>query len=123
MTKPTSLKKAIAIQQNAAQYRFDWTEIEPVFAKLHEEIDELKEAIKLGDRDNIMSEFGDILFVAANLARHLDIDPDVAIEKTNTKFNNRFDFVLQTLNITNTQHEHSLDAMDQQWDISKKHFP
>ncbi len=119
----TSLKKAISIQQEAAEYRFDWKQLEPVFDKLNEEIDELKQAISAEQADEIQSELGDILFVIANIARHLKLDPDAALEKTNTKFNNRFNFVLEHLNITNTEHTHSLKAMEQQWQLAKKDYP
>lgn len=123
MDQNTTLKKAILIQKNAATYGFDWKQLEPVFDKLSEEIAELKQAIKHKDETEIKSELGDVLFVAANLARLLNIDPDSALEKTNTKFNNRFNFVLQALNINSHEHSHSLDAMQQQWKNSKKIFP
>ena len=123
MNKNTALKKAISIQQHAAEYRFDWKQLEPVFNKLDEEISELKHAISEKNPENIQSEFGDVLFVMANIARHLTIDPDFALEKTNTKFNNRFSFVLNSLNITDTNHSNSLNAMEQQWQLSKKDFP
>lgn len=123
MNNNSSLKKAILIQNNAAKFQFDWKQLEPVFNKLNEELDELKYAISDNNANDIQSEFGDVLFVMANIARHLDIDPDAALEKTNTKFNNRFKFVLEHLNITDTNHSHSLDAMEQQWQLSKKDYP
>lgn len=123
MDNSTSLKKAILIQQHAAQYRFDWKQLSPVLDKLEEEINELKEAISNNNSDEIQSEFGDVLFVMANIARHLNIDPDKALEKTNTKFNKRFNFVLEQLNINNEQHSHSLKTMEDQWQLSKKDFP
>ncbi len=123
MDNTTALKKAIAIQNNAANYRFEWKQLEPVFDKLNEEVSELKQAINDNNKDEIKSELGDVLFVVANLARLLDIDPDVCLEKTNTKFNNRFNFVLQALNISNNEHNQTLDAMQQQWQHSKKVFP
>jgi len=123
MDKETSLKKAISIQRHAAKYRFDWTQLAPIFDKLNEEVDELKQAINDQSKDEIQSEFGDILFVMANIARHLELDPDAALEKTNTKFNHRFNYVLERLKITHTDHQHSLEAMEHQWQLSKKYFP
>ncbi len=123
MNNSTTLKKAIAIQQKAAQYRFDWKQLDPVFDKLNEEINELKQAIDTHQHNDIESELGDVLFVLANIARHLKLDPDIALEKTNTKFNNRFNFVLERLNISDTEHTHSLKAMEQQWQLAKKDFP
>jgi len=123
MDNSSTLKKAILIQNNAAKYRFDWKQLEPVFEKLNEEINELKQAINENDINNIQSELGDVLFVVANIARQLNLNPDSALEKTNDKFNNRFNFVLEQLNIHSTVHEHSLEAMEQQWQLAKKDFP
>lgn len=117
------LSQAIAIQENAAQFGFDWPAIEPVFAKLIEEADELKQAIKQKDQQHIKAELGDLLFVVANIARHLKMDPYSALEQTNLKFNQRFDFVLNTLDITQHNHSHSLESMEQQWHQSKQYFP
>lgn len=123
LTTSSSLQKAIDIQNFAAKYRFDWPDIQPVFEKLHEEIDELKHAIEHSDAQHIESELGDILFVMANIARHLSMDPDKALQKTMNKFDNRFAYVLQKLNINNQDHSHSLEAMENVWQQSKRHFP
>ena len=85
-----ALMRAEKLQKRAARTGFDWTEPEPIFDKLAEETDELKEAMASGDADAIMDEMGDLLFVAANLARRLDVDPEVALRRANAKFERRF---------------------------------
>ena len=90
-------KEAKALQEKAATVGFDWSTPQPIFDKMSEEIDELKEAISLNDRDQIEAEFGDIYFVLINLARKLDIDPQKALLRTNQKFRDRFDFIEKTL--------------------------
>lgn len=85
-----ALLRAEKLQKRAARTGFDWTEPEPIFDKLDEETTELKAAIVSGDPDAIMDEMGDLLFVAANLARRLDVDPEVALRRANAKFERRF---------------------------------
>lgn len=123
MDTKSTLIKAIEIQNHAAQYGFEWKQVEPIFEKLEEEVAELKEAITIGTESEITSELGDVLFVIANLARILKNNPDNALEKTNTKFNNRFNYVLNSLDITDFQHTKSKDDMRHQWQLSKKVFP
>jgi len=84
------LMRAEKLQKRAARTGFDWTEAEQIFAKLDEEVDEVKEAIESEDRDAIEDEVGDMLFVCANLARRLDIDPEKALRRANLKFETRF---------------------------------
>ena len=80
------LSRAVKMQNRAARIGFDWPDIEPVFDKLHEEIAEVREAIKSGSADAMEDEIGDLLFVVANIARHLKIDPEKAVRRTNNKF-------------------------------------
>jgi tetrapyrrole methylase family protein/MazG family protein len=82
------LSMARRIQENAAAYGFDWQSAEPVLDKIEEEFQELKEA---KTQEEKMEEVGDLLFAVVNLARHLNIDPEVAVRKTNEKFINRFE--------------------------------
>lgn len=123
MNHLSPFQKAINMQNHAAQYRFDWPDLLPVFDKLEEEITELKEAIESQDKKHISAEFGDILFVIANIARHLNLDPEHALEHTNQKFENRFNHVLKSLNITQSEHAHSLETMETAWQKSKTLFP
>ena len=85
-----ALLRAEKLQKRAARTGFDWTETPPIFNKLEEEIAEVKEAIAGGDADAIEDEVGDLLFVVANLARRLSVDPEQALRKANAKFERRF---------------------------------
>jgi len=83
--------RARKLQQRAAEVGFDWPKIAPVFDKLAEEIGELKTAIAQGEpKAKQLDELGDVLFVCANLARHLELDPGQALRSTNAKFERRF---------------------------------
>ncbi len=84
------LLKAVKLTKYAAVIGFDWPNISQVFEKLDEEISELNEAIKESDTSHIEEELGDLLFVCANIARHLNIDPSSALRKANNKFEQRF---------------------------------
>jgi MazG family protein len=85
-----ALLRAEKLQKRAARTGFDWTETPPIFEKLEEETAELKAAIASGNAADVEDEMGDLLFVAANLARRLGIDPEQALRKANTKFERRF---------------------------------
>ncbi len=85
-----SLQRAVKLQKKAGRVGFDWPTVEPIFDKLDEEVDELQQAIALEDADNIEEELGDLLFVLTNLARKLDVDPDMALRRSNLKFEHRF---------------------------------
>ena len=90
-----ALTRAIKLQNKAAKVGFDWPDMEPVFDKLREEIGELEEATRLENpsRRKIAEEYGDLLFVMANLARHMRIDPEDALRQANAKFVRRFEFI------------------------------
>lgn len=85
-----ALLRAEKIQKRAARTGFDWTETPPIFDKLTEEVEEVKEAMESGNADAIEDEIGDLLFVAANLARRLSVDPEQALRRANAKFERRF---------------------------------
>lgn len=85
------LKRAQKLQHNAAKVGFEWDSIDPVFEKLHEEIDELKEAIaEHHDKAHIEEEIGDVFLVCVNLCRHLGLDAEMVMKRANDKFENRF---------------------------------
>ena len=88
-----AMSRAVKLQKRAARIGFDWNDAEPIFDKLQEEISELREAIATKDADAIEDEYGDILFVVANLARHLKLDPETALRRGNAKFTRRFKFL------------------------------
>lgn len=85
-----SLTRAVKLQKRAARVGFDWTRASDVLSKIAEEAAELTEAVETGERDQIEDEFGDLLFVLANLSRHLNIDPEASLRRTNAKFIHRF---------------------------------
>ncbi len=85
-----ALQRAVKLQKRAARVGFDWPAVEPIFDKLNEEADELKQAIANNDRANIEEEVGDLFFALTNIARKLDVDPGMALRACNRKFEERF---------------------------------
>ncbi len=83
-----ALARADKLQRRAASVGFDWTRPQPVLAKLREEVGEL--ARDLADPEAAMHELGDVLFSVVNVARHLEIDPEVAFRRANDRFEERF---------------------------------
>ncbi len=84
------LHRACQLQKRAARVGFDWSDIQDVFAKLEEEIGELKDAIARKNRKHVIEEVGDLLFSVVNIARFMKVDPAYALEMTNAKFSRRF---------------------------------
>ncbi|MGQ0622084.1 MAG: MazG nucleotide pyrophosphohydrolase domain-containing protein [Panacagrimonas sp.] len=84
---------ALRIQHEAARLGFDWTHTDELWAKLAEEVGELREAVT-ESQTRVLDEFGDLLFMAINLSRHLKVDPAQALAQANEKFNRRFGHVL-----------------------------
>ena len=85
-----ALLRSSKLQKRAARTGFDWTDPQDIFDKLHEETNEVRDAIQNGTQADIEEEIGDLLFVAANLARRLDVDPEEALRRANQKFMRRF---------------------------------
>jgi ATP diphosphatase len=99
---------------------FDWPEIDGVIAKMHEEIDELFAARTTGEPAAVEEEIGDLLFTAANLARHLHIDPEHALRAANRKFERRFRAVEALLKESGADWSaQSPEALDQLWQTIK----
>lgn len=117
-----ALPRALKLTKRAARVGFDWPDASHVFAKLDEEIGELKQALADGAPDDeVMSELGDILFVVANLARKLGHDPETALASTNTKFVRRFKKVEELLlDKGKTPDQSTLEEMDDLWLQAKK---
>lgn len=90
-----SLIKAYRIQDKARNVGFDWAKREDVWAKVHEEVDELRAELEKDDTENSTNEFGDFLFSLINASRLYGINPDNALERTNRKFISRFTYVEQ----------------------------
>jgi MazG family protein len=119
-----ALTRAIKLQNKAAKVGFDWPSLVPVFAKLNEELAELEAAIAeakdKADRAAIEEEFGDLLFVVANIARHLKLDPEAALRAANEKFARRFRYIEQQLAARGSSPAQSnLAEMDALWDEAK----
>ena len=115
-----ALTVAVKFQHQAAKIGFDWPSLKPVFDKLKEEIAELEAEIESGAGDAIAEEYGDVLFVLANVARHLRLDPETALRGANAKFGRRFRHVEARLREDGRPAaEVSLDEMDVWWDEAK----
>ncbi len=118
-----ALVKASRIQDKAACSGFDWEKPEQVFEKVQEEIEELREEIEKNNPKKIESEFGDVLFSLINYARFIKVDPQSALEKTNKKFINRFQFLEKEAAKDGKQlSEMTLGEMDVHWEKSKGFF-
>src|SRR5262249_16643536 len=109
----------------AAKVGFDWPSLEPVLAKLNEELAELEAEIAGNSADGnspaaIAEEFGDLLFVVANVARHLKLDPEAALRSANEKFVRRFRYIEERLAAQGRAPAQStLAEMDALWDEAK----
>ena len=116
-----ALQRAQKLQKRAATVGFDWTDRADVVAKIREEIDELAAAAASEDRDAVEAEVGDLLFAVGNLARHLGIDAEVALRRTNSKFVRRFRFIEQSLADSGESPDGvSLDRMEALWQAAKR---
>jgi len=115
-----ALKRAQKLQKRAARVGFDWPEIEPVFAKIEEEIQELKVAMQQKDKSLIFEEMGDVLFSCVNLSRHLGVDSEESLRSCNKKFERRFSHIEEDL-IKKQQSfdSRSLDQLEQMWQNAK----
>lgn len=121
-----ALVRAIKLQNKAARVGFDWPNLTPVLSKLKEELAELETALaeqtksSAGADPKVAEEFGDLLFVMANVARHLDIDPETALRGANDKFTRRFRYIERSLaEAGRSPQQSSLEEMDALWDEAK----
>ncbi len=116
-----AIVKANRIQDKVAGIGFDWEKPEQVWKKVQEELKELNSEVEKGNIDKIESEFGDVLFSMINYARFIKIDPENALERTNKKFINRFQFLeKEAERIGKSLHDMSLAEMDVFWNEAKK---
>ncbi len=115
-----ALTRAVKLSKRAARVGFVWPSVNEVLDKLDEEVAELKVEVAAGDLDKIRRELGDVLFVLANIARTLDIEPEDALRATNAKFVRRFGFIEAALAERGKTPEMSdLAEMDTLWDAAK----
>lgn len=122
-----ALTRAVKLQKRAAEVGFDWPNLMPVLAKAEEEIAELRGALADNDGKSaqdrttrVAEELGDLLFVMANIARHLQVDPEAALRGANAKFSRRFKSIEAALAQEGRRPEDStLEEMDALWDAAK----
>jgi ATP diphosphatase len=115
-----ALMRAVKLQKRAARVGFDWPDTSHVIDKIIEEAGELVEARETLTQTEITEEFGDLLFVVANLARHLNVDPEEALRAANAKFTRRFAAVEDALQARGkTPSQSDLAEMDALWDQVK----
>jgi len=120
-----ALMRAVKLQKRAARVDFDWPSLTPVIDKIEEELGELRAELIPGsgarDHDLVENEMGDLLFACVNLARHLNVDPETALRRTNYKFETRFrsvEYLLQN-ELGITPEDATLDQMEERWQRSK----
>jgi len=115
-----ALTRAVKLSKRAAGVGFVWPTVQDVMAKLHEEISELQAEIAAGDLEKARQEMGDVLFVVANVARTLDVDPEDSLRFTNAKFARRFQHIEARLaERGKTPAQSDLAEMDALWDEAK----
>lgn len=116
-----ALMRAYKLQRRAAREGFDWPDIAPVIAKIEEELGEIRmEITQGGSHDRMEDEVGDLLFAVVNLARHLNVDAEHALRRTNAKFESRFRDVERGLaGEGKALTDATLDEMDAHWERSK----
>ncbi len=115
------LYRAFRMQEKASKVGFDWKDKEPVWNKIQEEINELKEVQSGVNHEKIEEEFGDLLFSLVNYARFIDVNPENALRRTNDKFIKRFSYIEKKLKENGKEITKStLEEMDKFWEESKK---
>jgi nucleoside triphosphate diphosphatase len=115
-----ALSRALKLQEKAGRVGFDWNDVRAVLEKIREEVAEVEAEIAEGSPQALASEVGDLLFAAANLARHLKVDPEAALRQANAKFERRFAHIENRLAEGGRSPENaSLDEMEQLWAEAK----
>src|SRR2546421_2805661 len=126
--KTPALMEAHQLSTKAARVGFDWKHVEEIFAKIQEELNELRTAIKVhaeskaeADHALIREEVGDLLFAITNIARHLQVEPEAALKLTNRKFRRRFRHIENSLQVRSKEFATTtLDEMESLWQEAKK---
>lgn len=121
---PTALPalfQSFKLSKKASKSGFDWKKAEDVFEKIEEEIRELKEAVRYQKSDNIEEEMGDLFFALANLSRHLSVQPEEALRRSNQKFRKRFSSMEKIISQKGqTMDKLSLNEWNDLWETAKK---
>ncbi|HME85964.1 MAG TPA: nucleoside triphosphate pyrophosphohydrolase [Roseiarcus sp.] len=116
-----ALSRALKLQEQAAKVGFDWNDVRAVLAKLREEIAEVEAEVSGGSHEALSDEVGDLLFAVANLARHLDVDPEAALRAANAKFARRFAHIEHRLAESGRKPESAdLEEMEALWVEAKE---
>ncbi len=127
-SKAPALMEAHQLSTKAARVGFDWQHIEDIFAKINEELDELRAAIAMhaeskaeSDHTRVREEVGDLLFAVTNIARHLQVEPEAALKLTNRKFRRRFRYIEEHLRERGVEFEATtIDELEALWQEAKK---
>lgn len=115
-----AMERARKLQKRASQVGFDWVEIAPVLEKLKEEVAEFEEALASGNPERMSDELGDVLFAAINLARHGNIEPEVALRSANRRFETRFKWIETALSAQGKGlKDANLEELDVLWEQAK----
>ena len=127
-TKAPALMEAHQISTKVARVGFDWKNVDEIFAKMQEELEELRDAITThaetkaeGDHTHIREEIGDLLFVITNIARRLNVEPEAALKLSNRKFRGRFRFIEDRLHEQQRKFaEVTIDELEKLWQEAKR---
>ncbi len=115
-----ALMEAFKVQEKAARVGFDWDDVSGAFHKVYEELDELKEVYNAGNSDKIREEMGDLIFACVNVARFLEVEPELALKDAVKKFIRRFNFVeAEAAKSNKNLQDMNLQEMDVLWQQSK----
>ena len=119
-TGQPALTRAMELQRKASSVGFDWNDPRAVLHKIREEADEIEAALDRGDKEELTEETGDLLFALVNLARHVGVDPEMALRGTNAKFERRFGHIERALAAQGRSLDGaSLAEMDALWNEAK----
>jgi ATP diphosphatase len=116
-----ALTRAEKLQAKASKVGFDWKDARLVLEKIREETSEIEEALAMQDQDNIEEEIGDLLFVVANLARHLSVNPEEDLRKANFKFIRRFNYIENNMKLLDKDiQDATLEEMERFWNEARR---
>ena len=116
-----ALTMAFRLGEKAAGVGFDWKKPGDVIEKIHEEVREIEQAMKNGDKDALAEEVGDLLFAAASLSRKLDIDPEAALKRGLEKFRSRFGLLEEKVTQSGKSfRDFSLEELEEIWQVVKR---